>query len=137
MNLDAQIGSQEQRGKKKTFAKEKCLRKDRKAKQTNKKKPKVSSKNTCSFDIITGEEILRRELEDLDYQIMEVLIVKRQGSNQFSLGKEMRQSKLDFRKDPLKEVDKREAGNDSEAIGEISLNLREVAVITQLRINRS
>ena len=36
--------------------------------------------------------------------------------------------KLDFRKDLLKEVDKREAGNDSEVVGEISLNLREAWV---------
>jgi len=57
------------------------LEERQKSKTNKQKKPKVSSRNTCSFDIITGEEILRRELEDLDYQIMEVLIVKRQGSN--------------------------------------------------------
>lgn len=45
--------------------------------------------------------------------------------------------KLDFKKDLLKEVDKREAGNDSEAVGEISLNLREATVTVWLRINRS
>lgn len=48
------------------------------------KKTKVSSRNTCSSDIISGEEILKissEKLEDLDYQIMEVLIVKGQGSN--------------------------------------------------------